>query len=99
MQELTPVLRLEDRTNRDDPREWENLTATIPDPALSPRLTNIQHTPADDPAGFTNILDETCIIENNISRVKPNDRGERVLFVNGCIEITNVSHRQEYPHI
>merc|ERR1712110_733928 len=82
MQELTPVLRLEDRTNRDDPREWENISMTIPDPALSPRLANIQYAPEDDPAGIANILDNTCITENNISKVKQNDRGERVLFVN-----------------
>merc|ERR1712110_98488 len=81
MQELTPVLRLEDRTNRDDPDDWENLSITIPDPALTPRLASSQYAPEDDPEGFANILDDTFITENNISRVKPNDRGERVMFI------------------
>ena len=83
MQQLTPVLRIEDRTNRDDPNEHENFLMTIPDPTLAPRLTNTQYASDNDPAGFTDALKETYIIEDNIRLAKPTDRGERIVFVNG----------------
>ena len=83
MHQFTPVLRLEDRTNREDPTDWENLSITIPDPAFTPQLSNVQYAPQNDPAGLANVLDDTQITEDNINKVKPTDRGERVVFVTG----------------
>ena len=87
MQQLTPVLRLEDRTNREDPNSWECLTLTIPDPTLTPRLANIQYASEDDPSGVATILQNTHIIEDNTSVYQPNDRGERAIWVLGGKDI------------
>ena len=83
IQQLTPILRLEDRTNREDPDEWECLTLTIPDPTLTQRLANIQYASEDDPAGIATILQDTHVTEDNTNVYQPNDRGERATWVPG----------------
>ena len=87
MQHITPVLRIEDRTNRGDPDDWEWLAVTIPDPTLTPRLDNIQYASNDDPSGLATAFDNTHIMEHDISVDKPNDRGERAAWVLGDRDI------------
>ena len=97
IQQLTPILRLKDRTDREDPDGWECLTLTIPDPTLTQRLANIQYASENDPSGIAAILQDTHVIEDNTSVYQPNDRGERATWIPGkgnVLQLRTLRHGQ-----